>query len=277
MSHLLAGVYHDEFDSEFRSSFLWYEPIKINLASIRGRFVYRAVTLEQAGSFLSFFFEDASEKVEAFDPEKKKKKRSGFPRKQPSVRPRCWTCTVTPASVLFAWKGASLSQHRVLGIVKMLLTMSGQVLKTSSTLLLRRALFLTPVTFCRLLPSAWKLPLATADFSSPDSLNKHVGSLGCVSESSNSRPLRLQSYDSPRYVYVWLCFIVVCFFFFCISFRLHNDSMPDYNMRGSEKKQQAKSAPWSDMYWLGRFIFPAFSCAVIKGSGALTATPITRG
>ena len=100
----------------------------------------------------------------------------------------------------------------------MLLTMSGQVLKTSSTLLLRRALFLTPVTFCRLLPSAWKLPLATADFSSPDSLNKHVGSLGCVSESSNSRPLRLQSYDSPRYVYVWLCFIVVCFFFFLYFF-----------------------------------------------------------
>ena len=35
--------------------------------------MYRAVTLEQAGSFLSFFFEDASAKVEAFDPEKKKK------------------------------------------------------------------------------------------------------------------------------------------------------------------------------------------------------------
>lgn len=103
----------------------------------------------------------------------------------------------------------------------MLLTMLGQIPKNSSTLLLRRALFFTSW----LLPfasRAWKWPLVTADFSSPDSLNKHVGSLGCISESNKSRPLRLQSYTllvmfMHDYVSL-LCVVFLVVFFFAFLF-----------------------------------------------------------
>lgn len=109
------------------------------------------MTLEQAGSFFCHFSSKRQQRWRRLNVSLKEKFKC-FPRKQPSGSLCCWTCTVTLASVLFTWKGASLSQHRVLGIVKMLLTMLGQVPKNSSTPLLRRALFLTPLTFAVCFP-----------------------------------------------------------------------------------------------------------------------------
>lgn len=89
----------------------------------------------------------------------------------------------------------------------------------------------------------------SVSFSSPDNLWK------AAVVANTSQPLFLESFDSV--IIMWRCFVwVFSFCFICFRQCLHR-----WLHHGQERvKEQAKSAPWSDMYWLGRCIFPRVLC-----------------
>lgn len=114
---------------------------------------------------------------------------------------------------------------------------AGAGLKSSSTLLVRPALFFHP-------PDFWFMPLRknypwrvklSVNFSSPDSLwknclNKLIGSLRCILDSGIPQPA-----PTPFFSKVLTVLIMFIYNYESVFFSLYSDSTSDYNMRGSVK------------------------------------------